>query len=337
MKNKQILFTAPNIAELVENEIGEPAAGQVLVETVLSTVSPGTEKANLIGDPNVHGAGASSVSFPRALGYSSSGIVVAVGSGVKGLEAGDRVAMIWSKHQKYNLLPAEKVVKISDNISFEEGAIAHILNFPLAAVRKTRVELGESAIVMGLGLLGQIAVRFFRCAGATPIIAADFSEERREEALRGGADYALDPREEGFAAKVKQLTGGGAKAAVEVTGVGAGLDSVLDCMSHFGRIALLGCTRDKNFTIDYYKKIHCPGITLIGAHTQARPNIESHPGYFTHRDDMKASFKLIESGRLEVASLIKETHSPEDCGEVYTRLAEGRFPITIQFDWRNIK
>ena len=126
--------------------------------------------------------------------------------------------------------------------------------------------------------------------------------------------------------------------AIEVTGVGAGLNETLDCMKKFGRVALLGCTRSSDFTVDYYKKVHSPGITLIGAHTIARPEVESHPGWFTHRDDIKAVLDLISGGRIEIDSLVSETHSPEACTEVYERLVfDKNFPIGVQFDWTRLE
>lgn len=156
-------------------------------------------------------------------------------------------------------------------------------------------------------------------------------------ALQNGADYALDPMEEGFAEKVKEITGGGVKAAIEVTGVGAGFNEVLDCMARFGRVALLGCTRNSDFTVDYYKKIHGPGITVVGAHTNARPSVESSAGLFTHRDDIEVILKLCKSGRLNLTDIIAETHSPNECSEVYNRLVENKgFPLGVQFDWRNL-
>lgn len=144
--------------------------------------------------------------------------------------------------------------------------------------------------------------------------------------------------EPGFAEKVKNVTGGGVNVAIEVTGVGAGFNGALDCMAKFGRVSLLGCTRNCDFTVDYYKKIHAPGITVIGAHTLARPERESHPGWFTHRDDIKSVLKLCQGDRLCLENLIEETHSPSECPEVYQRLATKRdFPIVVQFDWRNKK
>lgn len=337
MKNNRIVFTEVNKAEFLDVEYIIPGPDDVVVKTEFSTISPGTERANITGDPNIASERKAGTFFPRALGYSASGTVVETGENVTEVKVGDRVVAFWGTHSKYNIVRKENVVKMDDGVSFQQAALAFITSFPLAAIRKTRLEIGESAIVMGLGLLGQFAVRLLKAAGAVPVIAVDPVKERREEALSGGADFVFDPFEENFAEKVKEITKGGANVAIEVTGVGAGLDGVLDCMAKFGRVALLGCTRDKNFTIDYYRKVHSPGISLIGAHTIARPEVESHPGYFTHRDDIKSIMKLITHNRVDFSEMIKEVRSPKECGEVYQRLINDKnFPIIVQFDWRDI-
>lgn len=337
MENRAIIFTEPNMAKLVDKgELPKVNGHCVKIKTMVSTVSCGTEKANITGDPNVGPSGPGSVVFPRQLGYSSSGIVESVGELVTSVKPGDRVAVYWSTHSEYNVLDEDKVVKIEDeNISMQEAAVAFITTFPMAAIRKTRLEIGESVLVMGLGLLGQLGVKLARIAGAMPIVAVDPVRERRQEALRNGADFAFDPFEEEFAEKVKAVTKGGANVCIEVTGVGSGLNGALDCMARFGRVALLGCTRSSDFTIDYYKKVHGPGITLVGAHTMARPNVESHAGWFTHRDDIDAVLKLMSGGRIDIKGMIKEIHKPDDCSEVYTRLVTDKnFPTLVQFDWR---
>ena len=96
---------------------------------------------------------------------------------------------------------------------------------------------------------------------------------------------------------------------------------ILDCMRRFGRVALLGCTRNSDFSIDYYRKVHGPGITLVGAHTQCRPPHDSAPGWWTEQDDREAIMNLYRMGRLHLEQLIEETHSPEEAPKVYTRLA----------------
>ena len=340
MERKRIIFPEVNRAELITENISDTLApNSVMVKTAISTVSPGTERANITGNENVAGRAAPSVKFPRYPGYSSAGVVCAVGSAVQSVKVGDRVIVYWGSHTNYNVVPEDRVVKITDErITFPIAATIFISTFPMAAIRKTRLEFGESCMVMGLGLLGQFAVRYARAAGATPVIAVDPVESRRLDALAGGADYALDPFAPNFAQTVKDITEGGVNAAIEVTGQGAGLDETLDCMANFGRIALLGCTRNPNFTIDYYRKIHCPGITLIGAHTNARPERESHPGYFTHRDDIKAAMKLCASGRVDISAMTGHFHAPEEAPEVYQALIHDKnFPMAVQFDWSLLK
>lgn len=336
MKCKQIVFTDINKAELLEVDAKEPEPNEIMVETMVSTISCGTERANIMGNPNVNAFRAASVIFPRASGYNSAGIVIKKGANVKSVNIGDRVVVFWGLHKNYNTVPEDQVVKIeNDNVSFETGAMSFISSFSMAAIRKTRIEMGESAIVMGLGILGMIAVKLLRVAGAVPVIAVDTNPKRRAIALQNGADYAFDPLCEGFADDVKRVTGGGANVAIEVTGVGAGFNEALDCMAKFGRISLLGCTRNSDFTVDYYRKIHGPGITVIGASTIARPNIESHPGWFTHRDDIQAMLKLCAGNRVDLESLIEETHSPDNCTEIYNRLVFDKdFPVVVQFNWR---
>lgn len=337
MKHTNIVFTSPCVAELVEKDVPALGAGQVLLKIMTTTISAGTERANLIGDPNVAGRHAPEVKFPRQSGYSAGAVVEAVGEGVTRVKVGDRVAASWTKHAQYCVVPERQVYRLPDSVSFSEAALIHIATFPLAAIRKCDLEMGESAIVMGQGVLGQLAVQLLRVAGAAPIIAVDPNEAKRARALELGADYALSPFEEGFADTVKALTGGqGANVAIEVTGLGAGLDMVLDCMAKFGRVALLGCTRNSDFTIDYYRKVHCPGITLVGAHTMARPKMESSEGWWTEVDDAEALIRLIDLGRLSIKNLVEETHSPADAPAVYDRLAKNSvFPI-VQFDWTRL-
>lgn len=337
---KQIVFTKPYTAEYLtirETDFTDIRSNAVVVKTIVSTISPGTERANYIGEKNVSIGAGGNVPFPRECGYSSAGEVIKVGANVKKVKVGDRVVVYWGKHMNYNVVPEDNVVKIENGkLSYEDAAMSFIATFPLAAIRKVNLEIGESLMVTGLGLLGQFAVILARAAGAYPVIACDCIEARREEALKNGADYAFNPLDKDFAEQIKALTNGGVKTAIEVTGSGAGLNETLDSMARFGRVALLGCTRNSDFSIDYYRKVHGPGITLIGAHTAARPEKESYPSYFTHEDDIKTVLNLCGVGRLPIKNLIKETYLPKACQDVYNRLANDKsFPIGVQFNWRN--
>lgn len=279
MKNKQIVFTEVHTAELLENELGTVGEGDVLVEMEYTVVSGGTERANLMGMENAGGN-----KFPKKLGYCGIGRVLEAGSSVTSVSCGDCVLVYHGTHGKYNIRPEADITRVEDdNITSLDAAFVIIASMGLGGVRKLELELGESAMVMGIGLLGIFAVQFLRLSGANPVIAVDLDQSRRELALRLSADYALDPSAEDFVERVMALTKGmGVRATVEVTGASVAMKQALECSSYMGRISLLGCTRVSDCSVDYYKQVHRPGIKLIGAHNFVRPKVESYPHHWTH-------------------------------------------------------
>ena len=335
MKSKQIFFTDIHKAELLEVDVSELKADEVLTETEYTVISGGTERAVLMGMPNTQGKG-----FPKTGGYCGIGRVIQTGAAVTSVAAGDRVLVYHGHHSKYNIVPEIKVTKDEDdNIDSLDAAFVIIASMGLGGVRKLEIELGESAMIMGLGLLGVFALQFCRLSGAYPVIAADLNPARRELALKLGADYAFDPSAPDFVEQVKAATKGkGVRATVEVTGVSAAMKQALECASWMGRISLLGCTRVSDCAVDYYQQVHRPGVKLIGAHNLVRPKVESYPHHWTHQDDCKAILDMIAAGRIQVAPIVSRVVSPEDCTEIYNQLCDDpTFPMGTVFDWREIK
>lgn len=333
MKKLQIDFTAPAIAELAVHELAPLKANEVLTRTEYSLVSGGTERACLLGSVNT------SAGFPCALGYCAVGRVVETGAEVKSVKPGDRVLVYHGTHADYSVREEAEITRVEhDSLDSLDAVFVIIASMGLGGVRKLALELGESAMVMGLGLLGTFAVSFLRLSGADPLIAADPNPARRALALRMGADAALDPTEADFAEKVRELTRGGVRATVEVTGVSAAMKQALECAAWMGRISLLGCTRVSDTAVDYYREVHRPGVTLIGAHNFVRPKFESYPGHWTHQDDCRCIMDLMARGKLDVSPVRSRVVSPRDCGEIYRQLAEDpAFPIGTVFDWRNVE
>lgn len=334
MKSKKIVFTAPHKAELLEVDVPELKENEVLTEMEYTVVSGGTERACIMGSNNT------SQKFPMSLGYCGIGHVIQIGSTVTSVAVGDRVLVYHGIHAKYNIRPEADITKVTnEDISSLDAAFVIIASMGLGGVRKLEIELGESAMVMGLGLLGIFAVQFLRLSGAYPVIAADLNPARRELALKLGADYAFDPSEPDFVEQVKAVTKGtGVRATVEVTGVSAAMKQALECASWMGRISLLGCTRVSDCAVDYYQQVHRPGVKLIGAHNFVRPKVESYPHHWTHQDDCKAILDLIAAGRMQVAPIVSRVVSPEDCTEIYNQLCDDpAFPMGTVFDWRNIE
>ncbi len=338
---KKIIITAKNTAELLNDEVKSPNTNQVKVKMLYSAVSAGTEKAILTG--LVHKskalragvAPAKNSGFPSmAGGYSGSAEVIEVGENVTEFKPGDIVMIHGAGHRQYATVDQRELVKIPEGVCVKQAATTIISGFSLAAVRKAKICLGESCMVVGLGILGLHSIIWAKQSGALPIIAVDYNEERRNLALQLGADYVIDPAEGDYKNKVLELTGGkGADTVIEVTGNGDALNQALKATARFGRVVLLGCTR-LDSTINFYFDVHCPGIQLIGAHSGARPHFETHNGMFTEMDDCRVILDYLKSGRVDFSSLISEIHSPNDASEVYNRLAFDKdFPIGVLFDW----
>ncbi len=343
MKNREIWFTEPGVAELQMQDIPDTIpAGHALVKTEYTAISAGTERDNLMGEPHLAGAWITETTFPRKLGYSGVGRIAALGEGVTDYRVGDRVIIYFGSHAEYQILPAtrEKLIPIPDDgsLSPEEAALYVISCFPAKGVRMTRLEFGEAALVMGLGILGLFAVQFCRIAGATPVIAADLDPARRVLALELGADYALDPSAEDFKETVMRLTDDkGVPVCIDVAGVAPATKTALSVLAWFGRISLLGCTRHPD-EYDLYSYVHAKGVTIVGSNNSARPQVDSIPGNWTAQDDIAAIAKLHASGRLRFDKLVNEVHSPEEAPEVYARLAKRvGFPIGVLFDWTRLK
>ncbi len=127
---------------------------------------------------------------PILLGYSSAGTVVDVGPGVGGFKAGDRVACAsagYAGHAEFASVPANLCVPVPDTVTFEESAFVALGGIALEAVRMAQVGLGDRVAVIGLGLLGQIAVQLLHAAGCH-VFGVDVEPGKADMASRHGAE-----------------------------------------------------------------------------------------------------------------------------------------------------
>lgn len=333
MKQYAIDFTAPGRAEFREEEVNLPELrpDEVLLETECTLVSPGTERACLLGT-------AGGKSFPKRLGYSAVANVLEAGR-ESGFHEGERVAVYHSCHASLLRKSSGDLVRIPDDTLPSSAAVFCIIGaMGLQGMRRARPDFGESMAVMGLGVLGLFAVRCGCLGGLFPLIALDFNEKRRKIAVEFGADAAFSPGDPELVAKIRRLTGGkGCDIVVEVTGNPDALNGALDFTAPYGRVTLTGCSRTPTKEIDFYNKVHRPGISIIGAHNMARPGFNARPGCWTMREDMALLLRLFSAGRIHPERLITEICPPTAAPEVFTRLAQGDPEMLgVLFDWKHI-
>lgn len=328
---KKIVFQSKYNAVLQEVEDRMPERDEIRLKLCYSALSAGTERASITG--NEDGGKGFEYKFPCSSGYSGSGIITHVGENVTEFKVGDRVMVHGAGHKQYATLNKKEAILLPEEVDLKQAAMVIVAGFSLSAVRKAQVKLGESMLVVGLGLLGLYSIKFAHLSGAYPIIAADFNPERRKLAKQMGADYVLDPSDENYVETVRKLTDGGVSSAIEVTGNPKALSQTLHCTAKFGKVILLGCTR--TFTqVDFYNDVHRPGIELIGAHSGARPQLETHSGVYTEMDDCRVILKYLAAKKLDFSDMINEVCSPADAHAVYERLVyDKNFPLGVIFDW----
>jgi len=249
---RRILFPRASEVDIEDFKIPRLESRQVLVETVNSLISPGTETAWLNALPNTP------MTFPQYPGYSNAGVISAVGEEVIGIQAGDRVFST-QPHATHVLCAGSAVSMIPSNLSFEEATFTYLVEIALQGVRKARVELGEAVVVIGLGLIGQLALQLAKLCGALPTIGIDLLGNRVALAKELGTDFAINAQNVDVMEGVRAITDGkGANVVIDATGSPQTPPMAVRLARKYGRIILLGSTRGET-KFNFYSA-HLEGI-----------------------------------------------------------------------------
>ncbi len=271
---KQVI-QSPRTGKLELAEVPVPAcgAGQVLVRTQFSVVSPGTERQaldfarrSLVGKARsrpdlvkqvlrkiAHEGPAPTLravltrlDAPQPLGYACAGVVEAVGSDVAGFAPGDRVACAgagYANHAEWVAVPENLVVRVPDEVALKPAAFATLGAIALQGVRVAAPTLGEIGAVIGLGLLGQLSVQLLRANGCR-VLGVDLDPARVKAARDQGAEWGGRPGED-FAVWKDTATAGHGVDFVAVTAASESSEPLAlaaELCRQKGRIACVGST-----------------------------------------------------------------------------------------------
>ncbi len=243
---------------------------------------------------------------PAIMGHEVSGDIVEVGSEVRGFHPGDRVIVepqiscghcLYCQSGDYHLCtskvimgvpawpggfgeyvtaPAQTLIKLPDSFSYEEGAVVEPLAVGIASARKARVQLGDSALVLGSGTIGLCCIAAARAAGATNIIATDAYDFNLELARKVGATAAFNVRKDN---NLAQLVAEQARPeGVDVAFVTAGFSAVLNqAMAHVRKMArvMVVALFDEPITVPEPFLIGGKELELVGVHMYVRKDFET--------------------------------------------------------------
>jgi predicted dehydrogenase/threonine dehydrogenase-like Zn-dependent dehydrogenase len=341
---KQILQNYKT-GELRLADVPEPAlrAGGVLVATRASLISAGTEKMkvdvarkSLLGKAmerpdqvkkvldSVRQQGLlptyekvmNKLDTPTPLGYSSAGIVLAVGREAPEFQVGDRVACAgagYAVHADVAYVPRNLVVRMGADTLFERAAFTTLGAIALQGVRQGEIRLGDDVVVIGLGLVGLLTVQLLKQNGAR-VVGVELDPSRAELARQLGADRVIAGGGTEVKDAVRLTTGGRGADVVLVTAASSSSGPVElagDLCRDRGRVVVVGITRMDLPHRTFYEK----DLTLVLSRSYGPgrydPSYEEmgvdYPiGYvrWTERRNMEEFLRLVESGRVLVDPLI---------------------------------
>ena len=328
MRARQIIFADREKIRVDDVDVPPPGEGEVTVEAAWSMISPGTELAFLRAMPGTSGV------FPQFTGYSSAGRVVEVGKGVDALKPGDRV-VAQMLHQSCATVPAKLCTPAPEGVDLRTAAIFRIGTISLGGVRKGQVQLGHSVLVVGLGLVGNLACQFAQAAGATCVVGVDPVSWRRVLANDCGIAHTAEACDKLDHLPLPQhVRERGFDTVIEATGVPAVFNDAVRPVKRRGLMVLLGSSRGITEQVNFYKDVHQKGVTLIGAHDSVRPAEEDMAFWFTLKSDTRTVLELMQAGRLHAAPLISDEVAADDAPSAYARLLDRDEQLmTIAIRW----
>jgi 2-desacetyl-2-hydroxyethyl bacteriochlorophyllide A dehydrogenase len=327
MHARQVVILEPYKVAVREVELPPPAPNQILVRTEVSAVSAGTELAVYTGthqwlkDPSLP-----DWKFPFRPGYSAAGTVAEVGSAVTGWRPGDRVSYP-GNHASAELLTLGhergRLWKLPAGLEAEKAAWACVARYGMGASIRAGITLGRSAAVLGLGMIGQFALRCLITAGAHPVVGIDGVRMRRDAALAAGAGHVIDPGAGDLREQLARCLGTrGAEIVADATGVPDAVPTAMSLARDGGQVVVVGSPRGRAKEVNFYDDLHRRYIEVTGAHGNMLFE-PAHTRLAGAWDINKAQNWLLAEmarDRLSLAGLVTQRIEPGDLGAAYEGL-----------------
>lgn len=304
----RVEWDSPMHGWCVPFDIAGPGKDEVLVRTLVSAVSSGTELAVYSARPNT------GATFPTYPGYSGVGEIVRVGRNVHGLRVGQVVAGQVA-HASLAMLKARDTFLVPPQVPVEGAALTHIGIISLYGVRRAHLHGDERVAVFGRGIIGRLAGQIARSLGAGEIISVARSGKHVTLSLREQVDQVLITSNSGQRDAARHLE---ADVTFEVTGDPAALHDAVLATRRGGRVVLLGSSRGITQGFDF-GGLADRNVSLVGANIRT---LMDAPGDRYHRAG-EEFLQMVADGAIDTKGLIDFEANPWEAGWFYRQLAEG--------------
>jgi 2-desacetyl-2-hydroxyethyl bacteriochlorophyllide A dehydrogenase len=269
-------FTEPFRVDVVEESLESPPPHQVLVKSLVSAVSPGTEMlvyrgewpADLAIDESIPSL-AGKFSYPLKYGYSVVGRVTKVGSDAHSNWLG-RIVFCFNPHESAFLARPDQLIPVPDSLTPEEAAFLPNMETAVSFLMDGSPLIGERVLVFGQGVVGLLTTALLARMSLGCLATLDRYPLRREKSTAFGAHAAVDPKADDTPAKLKTLleltdANGGADLTYELSGNPSALDHAISLMGFGGRIVVGSWYGGKRVEVDLGGRFHRGRIHLVSS------------------------------------------------------------------------
>lgn len=331
---RQVVFVRPNVVEVHTRTLGPPRPHEIQVAATRTHISAGTELDYLNG--TIPGRIRPEVSYPVYHGYAVVGRVVAVGSEVTNHAVGDRV-LTMGPHASHHNAPAATAVPVPDDVPDEAATLAVLGSVALHGVRRAPLQVGDAALVVGDGIVGQLTAQLAVLGGGRPVALAGRHPLRLAVAEQTGIPAAWNERETDIVEAMKNLNQGRlADVVYETVGQVQAVDLSIRAAKMAGTVVLLGGVR-QTLVLEpptFYLQFMMRDLTLKAASQPARPDVETNYHRWTQTNHRALCLRLMALGDLKAGPLITHRFSSEDAPQAYHLLVTDKgSALGVVLEW----
>lgn len=277
-----------------------------------------------------------------ATGYSAAGVIIEIGADVDGFSVGERVACAGAgiaNHAEVIDVPINLAVKIPDAVGTDIASTVTLGAIAMQGVRRAQPTLGETFVVVGLGILGQMTVQMLSANGCR-VIGVDLDTKRIKQAEENGMDIGIDPKFENYIERVLKYTDGMGADCVLITAATASNQVISDAMQACrkkGRVVLVGDVGLDLNRADFYKKeLDFLISTSYGPGRYDPAYEEGGQDYplpyvrWTENRNMQAYLELLANRKVKLDGFYQTPFSIDRANEAYDSLkGDGDKPLMV--------
>lgn len=275
-------------------------------------------------------------------GYSAAGTVIAVGSEVEGIAIGDRVACAGAgiaNHAELIDVPVNLCVPVPESLSFDLAATVTLGAIAMQGVRRAQPTLGETVVVVGLGILGQITAQLLSANGCR-VIGTDVDPRRIGVAVENGMDVGINPRDGDLVERIIKLTDGMGADAVVITAASPSSDILAQSFNACrkkARVVIVGDVGLNMARSDIYAKELDVLISCSYGPGRYDPVYEEEGADYplpyirwTENRNMQEYLRLLAAGRVRLDNMLQEPFPIDQAEDAYGKLSgEGEKPLLV--------